>query len=589
MKHFLYELPKQYETSIRLIHEALTEIRLNFNKSCSQYEAWQIVCYTLSAILFIQWLTIILTSDFSGMGKHIMRNLPFLWEYYEKKKEYTKEVMEQVLLSTDEKKEFYRFLPDRGISANDIVKEARQYLDMAETKYIIKGKYYNFIYGQLDEEQKEVNKELLDMYFNSDALFPEMYPAIRKMEAEAIRIMCSMFHGGVNSCGAITTSVSESIFLACLCYKRRALEKNITEPVMILGVNAHAAFDKAAEILDIKIKRVPCDEYDGMEIGMMKRLISPEVCMIVVSAPNYISGSIDPVEKIAKIVSRNNIPLHVDASFGGFILPFLEQCDYPPMNFDFSLTAVTSMTYGGALIGSSCILYRDKRYMKYQCFGKQDWSCGVYTAATMSENRGGFRISTIWSSLIYNGRYGYVEKAQKILDLTRLLRIELEKLDYIRIIGAPLLCVVSFTSDKVDLYKVAEKMKGDGWYLNLLQKPKGIRFCISTNNDEKSIILQFVEDLDRTCQYIMDMSRPSTKEEDLTKEKTIFYGLSTPIDCSELSDELSQIYLDSYYATPNLNNHLLPQRKTTRTLSIDGRKMSSIITQIVRSSTQNTS
>uniref|UniRef100_A0A0N5BZ54 sphinganine-1-phosphate aldolase n=1 Tax=Strongyloides papillosus TaxID=174720 RepID=A0A0N5BZ54_STREA len=582
------------EASIRLIHEAITEMRSNFNKSCSQYEPWQIVCYTLSTILFIQWLTIILTSDFSGLGKQIMRNIPFLWDYYNKKKEYAKERMEQVLLDSDEKKEFYRFLPDRGITANEIVKEAREYLDMSQTRYMIKGKYYNFIYGPHDEEQKELNKELLDMYFHSDALFPEIFPGIRKMEAEAIRIMCSMFHGGINSCGTVTTSVSEAIFLACLGYKRRASERNIIEPVMLLGVKAHAAFDKAAEILDIKIKRVPCDEFDGMDIGIMKRLISPEVCVIVVSAPNYVSGSMDPVEKIAKIVARNNIPLHVDASFGGFILPFLEQCDYPPINFDFSLTAVTSISvdasrYGGGLVGSSCILYRDKRYMKYQCFGKQEWSCGVYTAATMSENRGGFRIATIWSSLIYNGRYGYVEKAHNILDLTQLLRIELEKLEYIKIIGAPLLCVVSFTSDKVDLYKVAEKMKVDGWYLNLIQKPKGIRFCITTDNDQKSIILQFVEDLDRTCRSIMDTSRPMLKDKNSTKEKTIFYGLSTPIDCCELSDELSQIYLDSYYATPNLNNHLLPQGKTTRTLSIDGRKMSSILTQIVRSSTTNMS
>uniref|UniRef100_A0A0N4ZBK4 sphinganine-1-phosphate aldolase n=1 Tax=Parastrongyloides trichosuri TaxID=131310 RepID=A0A0N4ZBK4_PARTI len=580
------------ETSIRIWNEAITEVRLNFNKSCSQYEAWQIVCFTLSAILFIQWLTIILTSDFSGLGKQIMRNLPFLWEYYDKKREYTKERVQQVLLALDQKKEFYRFLPDRGISAEEIIREARDYLDMAQKKYTVDGKYINFIYGDHDEEQKELNKELLEMYFNSDALYPEMFPAIRKMEAEAVRIMCSMFHGGVKSCGAVTTSVSEAIFLACLSYKRRALEKNISEPAILLGIRAHAAFDKAAEILNMKVIRVPCDEFDSMDVGIMKRLISPEVCMIVVSAPNYVSGSMDQVEKIAKIVSRNSIPLHVDASFGGFILPFLEQCDYPPMNFDFALTAVTSISvdasrYGGALVGSSCILYRDKRYMEHQCFGKQDWSCGVYTAATMSENRGGFRIATIWSSLIYNGRYGYVEKAQKILDLTRFLRIELEKLDYIKIVGAPLLCVVSFTSDKVDLYKVADRMKNDGWYLDLIQKPKGIRFCISVNADQKAVVSQFVEELDKACQYIMDNTRPMVREDDSTREKTVFYGLSTPIDCCELSDELSQIYLDSYYATPNLNSHLIPQGKVTRTLSIDGRKMSSIITHIVRSSTQN--
>lgn len=36
------------------------------------------------------------------------------------------------------------------------------------------------------------------------------------MEAEIVRIACSLYHGGVGSCGTVTSGGTESIILACL-------------------------------------------------------------------------------------------------------------------------------------------------------------------------------------------------------------------------------------------------------------------------------------------------------------------------------------------------------------------------------------
>lgn len=40
---------------------------------------------------------------------------------------------------------------------------------------------------------------------------------------------------------------------------------------------------------------------------------------------------------------RFDVPVHVDAIIGGFILPFLEQCDYPAPGFDFRISGVSSI------------------------------------------------------------------------------------------------------------------------------------------------------------------------------------------------------------------------------------------------------
>lgn len=45
-----------------------------------------------------------------------------------------------------------------------------------------------------------------------------------------------------------------------------------------------------------------------------------------------------------KLAVHYGIPLHVDASWGGFLLPFMEQCDFPALPFDFRVSGVTSLT-----------------------------------------------------------------------------------------------------------------------------------------------------------------------------------------------------------------------------------------------------
>ena len=44
--------------------------------------------------------------------------------------------------------------------------------------------------------------------------------------------------------------------------------------------------------------------------------------MLVASAPQYCHAVVDPIEEIAALAVRKGLPLHVDACFGGFMLPW---------------------------------------------------------------------------------------------------------------------------------------------------------------------------------------------------------------------------------------------------------------------------
>ena len=65
---------------------------------------------------------------------------------------------------------------------------------------------------------------------------------------------------------------------------------------------------------------------------------------LVASAPQYPHGVLDPVASIGEIASSFNIPLHIDACLGGFLIAFMEEAGYPVPQMDFRVKGVTSIS-----------------------------------------------------------------------------------------------------------------------------------------------------------------------------------------------------------------------------------------------------
>lgn len=92
---------------------------------------------------------------------------------------------------------------------------------------------------------------------------------------------------------------------------------------MIACVTAHAAVDKACDMLGIKLIKVPM-QGPGMQISVaaVRHNIGPNTILLYASAPSFPHGSIDPIEQLAQIAHSRDIGLHVDCCLGGFVLPF---------------------------------------------------------------------------------------------------------------------------------------------------------------------------------------------------------------------------------------------------------------------------
>lgn len=81
----------------------------------------------------------------------------------------------------------------------------------------------------------------------------------------------------------MTTGGTESILLACKAYRDYAKNvKGIYRPEMVIPVTAHAAFDKAALFLKIRVRTVPVsqDSYTA-NITEMRKAINRNTILVI--------------------------------------------------------------------------------------------------------------------------------------------------------------------------------------------------------------------------------------------------------------------------------------------------------------------
>ncbi|XP_011871712.1 PREDICTED: sphingosine-1-phosphate lyase isoform X2 [Vollenhovia emeryi] len=439
-------------------------------------------------------------------------------------------------------------LPKSGLKNEKIMNLINQSVHLGD---------YDWEAGRVSGAVYRTNNELAQLMGNvyaiasyTNPLHPDVFPGICKLEAEVVRIACHLFNGDKASCGTMTTGGTESILLACKAYRDYAREaKGIRKPEIVLPVTAHAAFDKAAQYLNIKIRSVPVNPQSfTVCVKAMRKSITKNTIMLVGSAPNFPYGTMDNIEAISELGVKYDIPVHVDACLGGFLACFMSEAGYALPPFDFRLPGVTSISadthkYGYAPKGSSLILYRNKKYRHHQYTITTDWPGGIYGSPTINGSRAGGIIATCWATLMYYGRDEYVKSTKKIIEITRYVERKLRQMNGIFVFGTPATSVIAIGSNDFHIYRLSEALSDKGWNLNTLQFPCGIHICITHVHTEPGVADQFLEDVDTELEMIME-TRSSPVE-----GKLAMYGMSQSIPDRSVVGDFTKCFLDSMYYT----------------------------------------
>ncbi|KAL2918163.1 Dihydrosphingosine phosphate lyase [Polyrhizophydium stewartii] len=378
----------------------------------------------------------------------------------------------------------YLTLPPNGLADGFVRQELVKHKDLGHVDWE-GGRVSGAIYHGGDELNSLIT-EAYGMFTISNPLHPEVFPGIRKMEAEIVSMVSAMYHGPAGVCGSVTSGGTESILMAVKTYRDMARDlRGITEPEMVLPVTAHAAFDKAANYFGITIVHIPMVPATGkVDLAKAAAAINSNTIMIVGSAPGFPHGIVDDIPALAALARKHRIGMHVDCCLGGFIVPFAEAAGFPlPHHVDFRVEGVTSISvdphkYGFAPKGTSVVLYRSKDIRKYQYFVQTEWPGGVYGSPSIAGSRPGALIAGCWATMIHFGYSGYVQTTKEIIGAARRLAAGIEKIDGLRLMGEPLLSVVAFEAIlPIKTYAVADLLSRKGWHLNVLQFPASIHMA----------------------------------------------------------------------------------------------------------------
>lgn len=363
-----------------------------------------------------------------------------------------------------------RRIPPRGRSKAEILRDLEQF--RAHDVDWRSGRTWAYVYDP-GPEAEEVIKEAYMMYLSENGLDPTAFPSALQLERELVAMAASHLRGDENVVGNFTSGGTESILLAVKTARdwARAERPHIREPEIVLPVTAHAAFQKAAHYFCLKPVLVPVDPRTfKADPERMAAAVTPNTVLIVGSAVSYAHGVVDPIVELGKIAQERGVLLHVDACMGGFLLPYFRRLGAPVPDFEFHVPGVTSISmdfhkYAFAAKGASVILYRNAELRQYQIFTCATWTGYTMINPTVQSTKSAGPMAAAWAVLNFFGEEGYLELARKVLEATRYIAREIERIPGLRLLGQPEMNLIAFTSDEVNVFQIVDEMKARGWYV----------------------------------------------------------------------------------------------------------------------------
>ncbi|KAJ0162240.1 Sphingosine-1-phosphate lyase [Colletotrichum tanaceti] len=453
----------------------------------------------------------------------------------------------------------YLTLPKEGMSEDDVRKELDTLANMDHTRWedgFVSGAVYHG-----EDELIKLQTEAFGKFTVANPIHPDVFPGVRKMEAEIVSMVLAIFNAPPGAAGATTSGGTDSILMACLGARQKGyFEKGITEPEMILPETAHTAFRKAGEYFKIKIHYVACPAPNyQVDVRAVSRLINSNTVLLVGSAPNFPHGIIDDISALSKLALKKKLCLHVDCCLGSFMVPFLDKAGFETELFDFRLKGVTSIScdthkYGFAPKGNSTVLYRSAELRKYQYYVSPDWSGGVYGSPGMAGSRPGALIAGCWASLMKVGESGYIDACVKIVGTTKKIVEKIRETpaldNELEILGKPLVSVVAFTAKNLNVYDIADGMSEKGWHLNALQNPPAIHVAVTLPITK--VYEKLLADLEAVVEAEKEKERVRVVEGKGAKGKAVgdsaaLYGVAGSLPNKSVVVDLANGFLDLLY------------------------------------------
>ncbi|UYP17641.1 glutamate decarboxylase [Rhodococcus sp. Z13] len=291
--------------------------------------------------------------------------------------------------------------------------------------------------------------------FDKNMIDKDEYPATAEIETRCVNMVAALFNAEdldpadpSSATGVSTIGSSEAVMLGGLALKwrwreaRRAAGKDASKPNLVLGSNVQVVWEKFCRYFDVEPKYLP------MEPGryvitpeQVREAVDENTIGVVAILGTTFTGELEPVAEIAAALDElaasggPDVPLHVDAASGGFVVPFL----HPDLEWDFRVPRVVSINvsghkYGMTYPGIGFVVWRSKEHLPEDLVFRVNYLGGDMPTFTLNFSRPGNQVIGQYYNFIRLGVAGYTQIMETLRDTALMLSKQIAAIENMEII-----------------------------------------------------------------------------------------------------------------------------------------------------------
>jgi sphinganine-1-phosphate aldolase len=326
------------------------------------------------------------------------------------------------------------------------------------------GRTLAYVFDAGRPEVDALARETVAAFAATNGLDPTAFKSVAIMERELVAFTAGLLRAPEGFAGTVTSGGTESCLLAVLA--ARDARPDVARPQVVAPTTVHAAFHKAAHLFGLELTLVDVDPgTQKADPAAIEAALTDRTVLVVVSAPSYAHGVVDPVEPVAAAAAARGIRCHVDACIGGFVLPFLD--DAP--TWDFAAEGVTSISadmhkYGYAPKGASVLVHRSLELRHSQWFAEAGWPGYGIVNSTLQSTKSAGPLAAAWAVAQLLGHDGYAELAQQARAGTLEVAAGAQRIDGLRVLAQPDSTLLAIGTDgSCDVFTIIDELKARDW------------------------------------------------------------------------------------------------------------------------------
>lgn len=329
---------------------------------------------------------------------------------------------------------------------------------------------------------------LMNEAININYIDETEYPRVAVINGKCINILANLWNTPEQrkwKTGAVGIGSSEACMLggiaAWLRWKKRriAMGKPYDKPNFVISTGMQVVWEKFSQLWQVEMRQVPISrEHITLDPALALQYCDENtICVVPIQGVTW-TGLNDDVEALDAALEEYNartgydIPIHVDAASGGFILPFLN----PEKKWDFRLKWVLSIStsghkYGLVYPGLGWVIWKDKQYLPDEMNFSVNYLGAEISQVGLNFSRPGAQILGQYYNYIRLGFKGYRAIQQNCMDIAKYIWSEIAKFpqfhNYADEVVNPLF--IWHLDEKYDksakwtLYDLQDKLKQYGW------------------------------------------------------------------------------------------------------------------------------